>query len=346
MAIALFEGAFLNRLFRMRHKGTALLAVRRRPAGAGVPEVAQQRQKGVQRETVATSQPGSTESRASVPIVFIHQQNSEHLAYSLAQAKASNPNSSVILLGDDSNTEHPCAEHHQFRDYFTGAAQFERVYKHYSTHGWAFELMCFQRWFILRDFLNAHHLDKCVYLDSDVLLYADVTEDMAKFRLFDFTVCWNTIGCVMFVNHAQGLEGLCQFIMDIYTKKDLYHYDRMVAQFAVRQKHHLKGGATDMTALELYEELNFGRVGEASYIIDGSTYDPNINMPQPGFEMENNIKRVIWHDDQPYGIYAPTGEEVRFNSLHFNGVAKSLMREYCRAPLEPTAAVRDGLTRR
>ena len=334
MAVALLESNFIENLVRLRQNGRALLAG---PSGSAV---------GAIQPAVSSSHPAplersrlrSDQSSGSVPVVFIHQQNSEHLKYSLAQAKASNPRSTVFLLGDDSNSQHPCVEHHHFRDYFTGAAEFEDVYKHYSTHSPDFERLCFQRWFILRDFLTAHQIEKCVYLDSDVLLYGNVTEDMAKFRLFDFTVCWNTIGCVLFVNRVEGLARFCQFIMDIYTKKDEYHYDKMVAQFAVRQKHHLKGGATDMTAFELYGELNFGRVGEASYIIDGSTYDPNINMPQPGFEMADKIKKVIWQDHQPYGIYVPTGEMVRFNSLHFNGnKAKALMPDYCTALVDQPA---------
>ena len=93
-------------------------------------------------------------------------------------------------------------------------------------------------------------------LDSDVLLYADVTEEMKKFRRFDFTLCWNTIGCVFFLNRMEGLQDLCQFMLDVYTKKDRYQYDRMVAQFALRQKNQLPGGACDMTALQLYNELN------------------------------------------------------------------------------------------
>lgn len=335
IAIALFESNFLSRLARMRALGRSLLASRQQRNSAVAPTPSP-RPEPV--HEAAAPRVRSAPSDGSVPIVFIHQQNSEHLKYSLAQAKASNPRSTVFLLGDDSNSQHPCAEHHQFKDYFAGAAAFERVYKHYSTHSSQFELLCFQRWFILRDFLIAHDIDKCVYLDSDVLLYGNVTEDMSKFRMFDFTVCWNTIGCVLFLNRLDGLKSLCQFIMDIYTKKDEYHYDKMVAQFAVRQKHRLRGGATDMTAFELYGELHFGRVGEASYIIDGSTYDPNINMPHPGFEMADNIKKVVWQDRQPYGIYVPTGEKVRFNSLHFNGTAKALMPQYCTAPMNQPAS--------
>lgn len=268
----------------------------------------------------------------AVPIVFIHQGASPHLAHALAQARQSNPQSRVILLGDDANRGYEGVEHHALRDYFERAAAFAAVYTHHSTHPEAFELICFQRWFALDEFLKAHGLRQCVYLDSDVLLYTDVTQDMKKFHRFDFTLCWNMVGCVFFVNRRQGLETFCRFAMDLYTKRHPYHYDRMVAHYAVRQRHQLTGGVCDMTALQLYAEINFGSVGEASHIIDGAVYDPGIATPHPGFEMENGFKKVTWRDGQPWGTYVPTGELIRFGALHFTGVAKGLMPQYRTPP--------------
>ena len=268
---------------------------------------------------------------SSLPIIFIHRSNSEHLKYSLAQARESNPNSTIFLLGDSSNDVYEFVEHRPFVEYFQEAAHFQKLYKHYSTHGVDFELICFQRWFILREFLMANNLSQCLYLDSDVMLYSDVTKDSKKFEQFDFTLCWNSIGCVFFLNRLRGLNEFCQFLLDIYGNKNNFYYDRMVAHYAVRKKHHLAGGACDMTAFQFYSEGNFGQMGEASYILDGSVYDPNINMPHPGFEMENGIKKIIWKDNQPYGRFIKTGEEIRFNSLHFNGHAKKLMGQYCTA---------------
>ncbi len=267
-------------------------------------------------------------STSSLPILFIHRSNSEHLKYSLAQAHESNPGSTVFLLGDPSNNEYDFVEHRPMTQYFQDAAEFQKVYKHYSTHGVDFELICFQRWFILREFLKTHGIRQCLYLDSDIMLYADVTNDLKKFEQFDFTLCWNTIGCVFFLNRLKGLDDFCRFLVDMYTQKDQYHYDKMLAHYAVRKKHHLAGGVCDMTAFQLYSELNFGQVGEASHIIEGSLYDPNINMPHPGFEMENGIKKIIWKNGQPYGKHITTGREIKFNSLHFNGRAKGLMRQY------------------
>jgi len=269
-------------------------------------------------------------ARSFLPIIFIHQSNSDYLKYSLAQANSSNPNSTIYLLGDTSNNVYDFVDHRLFSDYFQGSAQFKTIYRHYSTHGFYTELFWFQRWFILREFLHANDIEQCLYLDSDTMLYADVTEDCKKFDQFDFTLCWNTIGCVFFLNRLEGLDAFCQFVVDIYSKKDKYHYDKMISHYAVRRRNHLNGGAGDMTALQLYSQVNFGRVGEASHIINGSFYDPDINMPHPGFEMDGGIKKVIWKDRQPYGRHLRTGEEIRFNSMHFQGAAtKKLMGQYC-----------------
>jgi hypothetical protein len=160
------------------------------------------------------------------------------------------------------------------------------------------------------------------------MLYANATDERRKFERFDFTLCWRTIGCVLFLNRLDGLDRFCQFLLDLYGGKEPYQYDRMVAHYAARMRHNLPGGVCDMTALEIYNDINFGQVGEASYIINGSVYDPNINMPHPGFQMDNGIKKIVWKERQPYGRTIRSGEEIRFNSLHFNGRAKKLMSQY------------------
>jgi hypothetical protein len=327
LSVALFEGRLLDSISQIIHRRRGRGDTSGREAGGPQKTGSAIRPAGL--PAIRTTSRAA--SQRPIPIVFIHQNVGAHLAYSLKQARHSNPESSIFLLGDETNNRYAGVEHRNFGDYFAEADAFGRVYTHFSTHTRSFELICFQRWFILKEFLIAHRIEKCVYLDSDVMLYANVTGEIAKFDRFDFTLCWNTIGCVFFLNNRDGLIKLCDFMMDIYTKKSRYHYDRMAAHFAARQHNALPGGACDMTALQLYSEVNFGTVGEASHIIDGSVYDPDINMPNPGFEMADNIKKVWWEGGLPYGTYSRTGEKIRFNSLHFNGRSKALMAAYCTA---------------
>lgn len=268
----------------------------------------------------------SHQHRSSLPIIFIHYGNSAYLKYSLSQAKYSNPDSIVYLVGDESNDCYDFVQHHCFLDYFNEAAEFDKIYRHFNTTPYHYALFDFQRWFILKEFLYSNGLEKCLYLDSDTMLYADVTQEQKKVALFDFTLSYRICGCTFFLNRVKALGDFCQFLMDLYTKKQRYQYDKMISHYAMRQKNGLRGGVCDMTAFELYSGNHFGEIGEVALIIDGSVYDPNINLPTPGFEMSNGIKRIIWKDKVPYGKQEKKGKEIRFNSLHFQGrEAKRLM---------------------
>jgi hypothetical protein len=266
---------------------------------------------------------------SSLPIVFIHRSNSAYLKYSLSQAQATNPRSPVILIGDRSNDCYDFVVHREIDEFFQGAAEFENIYTHFSTQSPSFELICFQRWFILRDFLLANKIPRCLYLDSDTMLYTDVTQDSEKFAHFDFTLSHQTSGCTFFLNRVEALAGFCQFLMDVYSKKDRYFYDKLVAHYAVTRRHGLKGGVCDMTAFQLYGENHFGEIGEVAHIIDESVYDPAITISRPGFEMEGGVKKIVWRNDLPYGKHLRTGREIRFNSLQFHGSgSKSLISQF------------------
>ena len=232
------------------------------------------------------------------------------------------------LIGDDSNDCYDFVEHHSILDYFQGANNFSKIYRHYNTTNYKYELFCFQRWFVLYEFIVATDIEKCLYLDSDTMLYSDITEEQIKFSQFDFTLSYQTCGSIFFLNRVQALADYCQFLIDIYSKKERYYYDRMLAQYAIFKKNRMAGGACDMTAFSFYGYDHFGEIGEVSQIIGGSVFDPGINVSQPGFEMEKGIKKIIWKNAIPYGVQLKTANEIKFNSLHFQGETKRLMREH------------------
>ena len=267
-------------------------------------------------------------SKSKLPIIFLHNTNSDYLKFSLGQAKHSNPQSPIYLIGDDSNDCYNFVEYQSKSNYFQGANDFSKIYRHFNNSPYKHELFCFQRWFILHEFLATSKLKKCLYLDSDTMLYTDVTEEQKKFVPFDFTLSFKTCGSVFFLNRLEALADFCQFLTDIYTKKERLYFDRMLAQFATFKKNGMAGGACDMTAFDFYSYEHFGEIGEVSQIIDGSVYDPGINVPQPGFEMEKGIKKIIWKDAVPYGIQLRTAEEIKFNSLHFQGETKRFLNQY------------------
>ena len=333
--MAFYQSRLIRTSMHVGHRGINMFAAAMTRPGDVVRKLrARLRKNGASRDVMIMSAcrkeplPRRGPSTSTLPIVFIHQANSDYLKYALAQAHKSNPQSAICLLSDAFAERHEFVEHHSMFDYFHGAARFAEIYKHYSTHPVGFELINFQRWFILREFLIANGLERCLYLDSDTMLYADVTEDSRKFKHFDFTLSHAMIGCTFFLNRLDALTEFCDFLVDIYTGKDKYAYDRLVAHFTARRMNGLPGGACDMTAFQLYNELHFGEIGEVTQVIDGSVYDPAITSPVPGFEMQNGIKKLTWRDAVPYGTHVRTGEQVRFNSLHLQGQTKHLMGQY------------------
>jgi len=287
----------------------------------------------------------------AIPIIFLHRSNSEYLKYTFAQAKAVNPKSDIVLLGDETNNQYPFVEHYFIEDYSESAGQFARIYKHLSTHSLDFELICFQRWFVLRDFMVAHGLRSCLFLDSDTLLYTDVTKDSRRFASFDFTLSHGMSGCTFFLNRVEALTEFCAFLSDTYTNRPGYYFQKMAAHFAVLQRTGRNGGVCDMTAFQLYKDDHFGAIGEVALIVDDSLYDPSITWANPGFEMENGIKKIVMRDGVPYGVLVKSQREIRFNSLQFQGSAtKRLMRAYYTGPRElidpapPRNLVVDGTT--
>ncbi|REL24188.1 hypothetical protein DYD21_19605 [Rhodohalobacter sp. SW132] len=262
------------------------------------------------------------------PIVFLHNSDSFYLKYSLAQAASSNPNSKIYLLGDEKNSHYDFVDHHNMQNYKIGAELFADKYIHRSTNSKNFELFCFQRWFILSEFLKKNNIEECFHLDSDVMLYGDITKISEIYKFCDFTLAKSLSGHSMFINKSKSIDMLTQFIMEVYSGKKPYEYDKILSHYYTIIKNGKLGGACDMTLLSRFYRQHEGLIGDTSIIYDGSLFDQHINTSQPGFEMESGIKKLIYKDGFYYGKHINTGDLVKFNSLHFQGRAKKLMENY------------------
>lgn len=270
---------------------------------------------------------------SSIPIITLHrsnpafQINPPYLIYSLAQAKEFNPKSDIFLFGDNSNKYLRFIIHENFNHYYDGAKEFEKIYadKHMSSNDHLYEMFCFQRWFILRDFMKINNIKKCLHIDSDILLYVNVSEEQKKFDRSNFTVSRKGSGHNSFIK-LEGIEEFCQFIIDFYTKPSLFK----ILESLWEEKKSRPGGICDMTLLNQYYQRNTDKIAQTSDIIDDSVYDANINVSHE-FEMRNGIKNIFWVDNQPFCRHLESGKEIKFNSLHFQGKAKRLIKDYCTA---------------
>ncbi|MEC4885918.1 MAG: hypothetical protein SAL70_32080 [Scytonema sp. PMC 1070.18] len=263
-----------------------------------------------------------------LPILILHRGYSTYLMYCLAQAKALNPDSDVILLGNESNKHIDFVFYENIEKYDDEAKEFEKIYssKHMSFSEYQYELFCFQRWFILKRFLEKNNLDRCIHLDSDVMIYVNLLDEFSKkFEKFNFTLSKKGSGHNSFIKY-QGIENFCQLLTNFYTDPGLYEILKSIREKALSagQK---AGGICDMTLLNQYYQRYSHEIGITSDIIDDSVYDANINNSD-GFEMYDGIKKIYWVDGHPVCKHLNSGREIRFNSLHFQGQSKKYIKNY------------------
>lgn len=264
-----------------------------------------------------------------IPIFFIHCGDCDYLRYSTAQAALTNRDSPVYLLGDDSNSYLPYVRHVHVRDYSLTANRFAGQYRHLSTNPYLFEIFCFVRWFILRDFMVLNGIEKGVYVDSDIMLYADVTRLWPLLEGFDLVLC----GVVppVHINGLTGLDTFCCLLEETYSST--LELAELQERFETMQNAGLPGGICDMTFWEIYQARKLARVLDVSRPGTGNIcYDRNIQVSD-GVLMEDGIKKVIWQDGFPYGT-TDNGVKVRFNGLHFQGYTKNRIAAYFYAWME------------
>ncbi|MUG96750.1 hypothetical protein F7734_32190 [Scytonema sp. UIC 10036] len=263
-----------------------------------------------------------------LPIVVLHRGYSAYVPYCLAQAKVFNPKSDIVLLGDDKNSFINYIHHERIENYDDEAKEFEKVYseKHMSFNNYQYELFCFQRWFVIKNFLEKNQLDKCLHLDSDVMIYVDASEEFSKkYEKFNFTLSKKGSGHNSYIKY-EGIKKLCELLTKFYTDPELFKILKSIREKALLagQK---AGGICDMTLLNQYYQRYSQEIGLTSDMIDGSVYDANINSSD-GFEMHEGMKKIYWKNGFVYCKYLDSDKEVKFNSLHFQGHAKRHMKDY------------------
>jgi hypothetical protein len=261
----------------------------------------------------------------NLPIIFFHRGKSDYLKYSLNQARFYNPDSDIYLLGDQANNKYPFIKHHLISDYDAEAKQFEKIYKHFSTNSYQIELFCFQRWFVIREFIRTKHLEKFLYLDSDILLYCNAAEVFRHYDQYKFTICSERSPHCSYFSSLKTLDEFCNFITSLYTDEN--NLKRFELEFKERLAKGLHGGMCDMSAFYEFSKLNPGKVADLTSIHENSVFDDNFSFSQ-GYETEHGRKKMYWKDRLPYGKHLTDGKLIRFNALHFQGNAKSMMDKY------------------
>jgi hypothetical protein len=284
---------------------------------------------------------------AGIPIVYIHESKElpGELFTSMMSAHISNPASPIYLL---TNVE---------RDGVTGNKTFDDAltyidtapYKHateplgevffnISRMPGTFERMCLDRWFMLRSFVKERGFRTFFTLDSDVLLFINVSDEVRRFQAFDYTVSSTYNWCHALFNNADVLNAYCDSVLEVYSRSTpLWRACCDYINLFDPSKQVL--GLGDMILAGFFSEHVAPTLGYTfeytAKVFDGISYCSNMYLSLPDVELKeekfeqhsHTIKKLFWIDGLPYGKLNATGELIRLACLHFQGESKVFMGE-------------------
>lgn len=254
-----------------------------------------------------------SENKESLPIIFIHKGDSFYLKYALESAKKFNPNSKIILLGDNVTIYPDFVEYYEIKEFDKYSSFLDKNYFHLNVSNPEIEMFCIKRWLVLLDFMEKQKLKKFFTCDSDVLLFQNITEDSKNFCKKDVVIVNGTNGCLTLLNEIEVLEHYQKIVFDFYKSKF--------------KKFSKKDRITDMS---FWKELNDSKkfkVGEATKIIDNAFYDFGF-LSQNHYNCENyyGIKKFLFKNGMPFGEISD--KLVRLKCVHFQGPTKFYMKYF------------------
>lgn len=158
------------------------------------------------------------------PVVYVHKWAHKYLETSIQQYLKNNKR--IILIWDEKNlsiAKKYNIEHYYFDEFNNN--DFRKYYVHNKPNtNYEFELMCYERWFVLLEVMKKHKINRCLYLDSDILYYWNIDEEFKRiekyweYKLAYPSFSWHTT----YIFSQSALKDFCEFMMKCYKDKEMY----------------------------------------------------------------------------------------------------------------------------
>ena len=243
--------------------------------------------------------------------VYIHRGYNDYLDNIFALTRHCNKNNRIILIGDKEN--YNIAKKHSIEHYSIHDYEESMPYHHVSVNTESYEKFCFSRWFILKNFLNKHSIQNCIYSDSDNAI------------LYDFTSLHYENACLghstvvvpnMFFCSSNYIDAICNYYTQLYNiEYDEFFSKITTSKYITYHENNIqKPHFSDMMFLRMAIDelhLHFDVLAEKP----GGKYCFNANI--------NDVKTKIIEDK----VYIENTDTYLLN-IHFAGNAKSFIKNY------------------
>jgi len=204
-------------------------------------------------------------------------------------------------------------------DYYGSAREFSKHYAHMSFTPQRFEQFCFERWFIILDFVKKNNIEQFLCLDSDVLLFCNADEVRDKYNSYSFTIRGNCGAGLNYFSSSKALEDFCEYTASHYTNPKRFHTLELNWAGYQDRKH---GGVCDMLLLALYLEENKEKIGDVGKIENYELYEYCIQ------DVFQNKEKIIYKNKVPSVFKKETGRWIKLKSFHINVEKDKIYRYY------------------
>jgi hypothetical protein len=266
-------------------------------------------------------------------IYFVHSGAvPDYLVGSTLQAHLANPQGEVVLLTTQTIEAVPAVfagriTIAQVSQYLERAKSFASIYRHHGSNALAYELLNFQRWFIVLEHLETHPTtEPIMYCDSDAFLYLSVS-DVAASMTTAMSVCSEVGPQFTVFTSVQALREYCAFITDSFSSP------RALGAIQGFVDGHQSAGLphiSDMATLGVYAERHqLNDLGNAER--QDFVFDENIGAPQ-GLRLGLLGKRIRTRSGTKRFI-RPSGNDVIAGGVHLQGGNKTLWPLFVSIPV-------------
>ena len=269
----------------------------------------------------------------TIPIVFIHRGYSDYMEYSLRQARAAIPDDAeIFLLGDKDNDRFDFVEHVDMTSYREIADEFLGIYRHFSTNSYDYESFCIIRWLYLLKVMQEKNIDRCMVLDTDILLFSYPDNMLRRFEEESYEISAmyykyrNDYSLGEAIITRRWLTGFVDFCRRVYRDEDLLS--------EIKKKHF---PVSDMSLADEFIKRSDTKVMNLLGVWDGESMDSGINHATQEYENEYklsifNQKAVVWKEGCPFCFNVRERKSVKMILLHYQGFAKYRMAHDYRGP--------------
>lgn len=270
-------------------------------------------------------------NKKEIPVIFIHKGFPAYLKKTVACARENQ--NRVIVLGNDENRKIQTDKWLAMSEFpSTYFKTFKKNYIHRSSNPVWFELVCFERYFILLSFLKKQNIKECFMLDSDVLLFDKITALPVDF--IDAGGCSETFTvnpCILYWT-VSALEDFVLFCVEQYQNRDKWLALNRRYAGMVKEENHAELNLCDMVLLKLWTESTACRWKNffdesAAYIIDGNLNAAKCSETSAAvykIKKELSIKKYTFMDQVPF-ITDTNGKKSRVLAVHCQGTAKTFI---------------------